>query len=57
MIIIMKNKLVKTLSLGVLCIMFSVLISAYVPANNAIALAPTQTHKTIIIQVMDPPFI
>jgi hypothetical protein len=52
----MKNKLVKTLSLGIACFMFSVLLSAYTPQSNAIALATIPTNKTIIVPCQDPPF-
>lgn len=52
----MKNKFVKTLSLGIACIMFSVLISAYTPQDNATALAAISTQQTIIVPLMDPPF-
>lgn len=50
----MRNKFLKTLSLGICCIMFSVVIS--IPQNNKIVLTPISTHKIIIIQVIDPPF-
>jgi hypothetical protein len=53
----MKNKFVKTLSLGIACFMFSVLLSAYAPQNNEIALATIPTHKTIIVPCEDPPFL
>ena len=52
----MKNKFIKTLRLGLVCLMFSVLISIYTPQNNRITLTPISTHKPTINQIMDPPF-
>lgn len=56
--IIMKNKFVKILSTGICCIMFSVLLSSYLPQKNKIALSAILTSKTSISSSMheDPPF-
>lgn len=54
--IIMKNKFVKTWSLGICCIMFSVLVSSYLPQNNKISLNPIPTYKIVINQFVDPPY-
>lgn len=54
----MKNKLIKVLNVGLYCIMFSVILSIYLPQNNQIALSITNpTHTRInMSKDIDPPF-
>jgi len=56
--IIMKNKLIKMLNVGLYCIMVSIILSTYLPQNNKIALSITiPTHTSInISKDIDPPF-
>jgi len=54
----MKNKLIKMLNLGLCCIIFSAILSIYLPQNNTMALSITiPTHTSInISKDIDPPF-
>lgn len=51
----MKNKLVRTLSLGVACFMLSMVISVSIPKNSAMSLASNSTHRVSVIPFEDPP--
>ena len=53
---ILKNKFIKPLSLGIACFMLSVLISVNIPQYNAVSLASEEIHNTIINPCEDPPF-
>ena len=57
-IIIMKNKLIKMLNVGLCCIMCSIILSTYLPQNNKIVLSITiPTHTNInMSKNIDPPF-
>lgn len=53
----MKKKFIKFLNLGLCCIMFSALISAYIPQNNTDSLTYNPVHKTTnVLATDDPPF-
>lgn len=57
--IIMKNKLIKMLNVGLYCIVFSLILSTYIPQNNKMALAitiPTHTNINTPLNI-DPPFV
>jgi len=51
----MKNKFIKTLSLGISSIMLFVVISASIPQNNTISLTSNPLHTVITTQLDDPP--
>ena len=51
----MKNKFKKCFNLGLCCILFSVLISTYIPQNDTVVLT---SNKSITARLFsdDPPF-
>jgi len=55
--IIMKKKFIKCLNLGICCIMFSALISAYIPQKDTTTLTYNQIPRTnSMVAHDDPPF-
>ena len=53
----MKKKFIKCLNLGICCIMFSALISSYIPQSDTISLSYNSKHITnSILATDDPPF-
>ena len=55
--IIVKNKIVKTLSLGLCCIIFSVLTSTNIPPqNDKTTLTPISINEIIVTPNAEPPF-
>jgi hypothetical protein len=53
---IMKNKLIKTLSLGICFIMFSAFASSHTRETNTRAIMSITIRKIIIVPLQDPPF-
>lgn len=54
----MKNKFVRILSLGLICFMFTTLISSYIPKHNTVSLVSSETEEKVITpDIDDPPFI
>ena len=52
----MKNKFIKTLSLGISGIMLFLVMSVSISKNNIVSLNSNPIHKIIIVTCDDPPF-